>query len=157
MAARRVVILPRPNQVDPPRGGGGGSNFRLPSTDRQISQCGPIFSRLRGVLDRADTLELRSDPTSLAPDRVIVFEIGGTIANFFEAASKVPGLEFMAEFETEFAADENFAVRDSRRGMEGQDPAGPAVSGRFYLTMPDDRALDELVRLWGRWESGDSL
>jgi hypothetical protein len=157
MPARPLLILPRPNQVDPPRGGGGGSDLRLPSRDRQISQFGPIFSRLRGVLDRADTLELRSDPTSLAPDRVIVFEIGGTIANFFEAASKVPGLEFMAEFESEFAADENFAVRDSRRGMEGQDRASRAVSGRFYLAMPDARALDELVRLWERWDAGEPL
>jgi hypothetical protein len=105
MPARPLLILPRPNQVVPPRGRGGGSDLRLPSRDRQISQFGPIFSRLRGVLDSADTLELRSDPTSLAPDRVIVFEIAGTIANFFEAASRVPGLDFMAEFESEFAAD----------------------------------------------------
>jgi hypothetical protein len=48
-------------------------------------------------------------------------------------------------------------VRDSRLGMEGQDRAGRAVSGRFYLAMPDARALDELVRLWERWDTGDSL
>lgn len=157
MPARPLLILPRPNQVAPPRAPGGGSNLRLPSKDRQISQFGPVFSRLRGVLNRGEGMELRSDPTSLAPDRVIVFEIAGTITDFFEAAARVPGLEFMAEFESEFAGDERFAVLDTRRRREGQDRADRVVSGRLYLALPDARALDELVRLWERWEAGQPL
>jgi hypothetical protein len=98
MPARPLLVLPRPNLVAPPPGPRGGSRIRLPTRDRQISEFGPIFARLRDVLDRAEALELRSDPSSLAPDRVIVFEIAGTITNFLNAAAKVPGLEFMAEY-----------------------------------------------------------
>jgi uncharacterized protein YhbP (UPF0306 family) len=64
-------------------------------------------------------LDVRDDPTSLAPERVIVFEVAGTIAEFRKAVARIDGLEFMAESEGEFAADEDFALEDSRRGREG--------------------------------------
>jgi hypothetical protein len=66
-------------------------------------------------------MELRHDPSSLAPERVIVFEIASTIANFQKAVARIEGLEFMAEYEGDFAADQDFAVQDSRKGREGQD------------------------------------
>jgi hypothetical protein len=158
MPTRPLLILPRPNQIAPRPGPRGGSNPRFPSKERQISRFGPVFNRLRSVLNNADAaLELRSDPTSLAPDRVIVFEIGGTIANFLRAISKIRGLEFMVESESEFAADENFAVRDTRRRREGQDRADVPVPGRFYLAMPDTRALEELMSLWERWRADEPM
>lgn len=158
MPARPLLILPRPNQVDPRAGGGGGSKIRFPSRDRQTRQFGPIFDRLRNAFAQQDrVLHLRDDPTGLAPDRVIVFEIGGTVENFIKAAARVQGLEFMTEYETEFAADENFAVVDERQAREGQDRRDKPVSGRFYLAMPDARALQELVSLWERWQAGQRL
>lgn len=100
---------------------------------------------------------MREDPTGLAPERVIVFEIAGTVDNFVKAAARVEGLEFMAEYESEFTADENFAVVDEREGREGQDRLDRAVSGRFYLAMPDTRALQELLRLWEIWRAEQRL
>jgi hypothetical protein len=158
MPERPLLVLPTPVRVDPPKGGGGGTNLRFPSRDRQTNQFGPVFTRLRTVLGRqAGPIELRNDPTSLAPDRVIVFEIAGTIDNFLKALARIDGLEFMAEYETDFTPDENFAVVDDRRGKEGQDRTDKSVSGRFYLAMPDTQALNELVRLWDRWVAGRKL
>jgi hypothetical protein len=77
-------------------------------------------------------MELRDDPSCLAPERVIVFEIAGTIANFQKAVGRIAGLEFMAEYESDFAADEDFAVQDVR-------------------------ALEELLSLWERWERGEPM
>jgi hypothetical protein len=97
-------------------------------------------------------MELRDDPSGLAPDRVIVFEIAGTITDFFKAVARVDGLEFMAEYEEDFAPDESFAVKDTRKGKVGEDRADKPVPGHFYLAMPDVQALRELLRLWDRWE-----
>src|SRR5262245_13245414 len=106
MPERPLLILPRPSAADPPRGGGGGSQIRFPSRDRQTRQFGPIFDRLRNAFAQQDrVLHLREDPTGLAPERVIVFEIAGDVESFIRAASRVHGLEFMAEFESEFSAD----------------------------------------------------
>jgi len=102
-------------------------------------------------------MELRSDPTSLAPDRVIVFEIAGTITDFLRAAVRIEGLEIMAESESDFEPNENFAVKDKRKGKEGLDRTDKAVAGRFYLAMPDVQALGQLLSLWDRWKDGHHL
>jgi hypothetical protein len=79
-------------------------------------------------------LELRNDPSALAPERLLVFEVRGSINAFAEAVRKVVGLELIDE--EEFAGDD-------------LDKAPVA-----YLMVPDARALNELLSLWKRWESG---
>jgi len=158
MPERPILPLPTPSAVSVPRGGGGGSSLRLPSAVTQQQKFGPLFNRLRDVLGRADgAVQLRDDPSNLAPDRVIVFEIAGTIDNFLKAVSRIQGLEFMAEYESDFAADEYFAVQDDRVGKEGQDRTDKQVPGRFYLAMPDVRALQEVLSLWERWQNGQAF
>ena len=158
MPARPLLILPTPSLALPPPGGRGGGKLRFPSRGRQTGQFGPLFTQLRNVLNRqGGGLELRDDPSSLAPDRVIVFEIAGTIKDFLKAVARIDGLEFMAEYEADFPADEHFAVQDKRKGREGQDRTDKSVSGRFYLAMPNTRALEELVSLWERWQAGQAL
>ena len=50
-----------------------------------------------------------------------------------------------AEYEGDFAADQDFAVQDSRKGREGQDRSDKAVPSRFYLAISDVRALVRLA------------
>jgi hypothetical protein len=153
-----LLRLPNPNPVDLPSGPRGGSNLRLPSKRRQRDRFGPVFDRLKTVLSRANgMMELRDDPTSLAPERVIVFEIGGTVANFLNALSKIDGLEFMSEYDIDFEPDEDFAVVDGRSGREGHVRTDKAVPGRFYLALPDMRALAQLLGLWDRWNNDEPL
>lgn len=158
MAKRPLLILPTPESIAPPEGPRGGGRLRLPTKGSQVATFGPVFKRLRNVLGREEgAIELRDDPSSLAPDRVIVFEIAGTIGDFFKAVSRIDGFEIMGEYEAEFAADENFAVKDTRKGREGQDRTDKAVAGRFYLAMPDVEALHQLLSLWDRWEKEKPL
>lgn len=159
MAERPLLILPTPERIAAPAGHGGGGKLRLPPKDAQVARFGPDFVRLRQVLDssRTDGLELRDDPTSLAPDRVIVFEIAGAVSDFLKAVGRVPGLEFMAEYDTEEPPDDRFAEVDTRKGREGQARPDKDVAGRFYLAMPDVTALRQLVSLWERWDRGEEL
>ena len=117
-----LLRLPNPNPTELPKGPRPVSSLRFPPKGRQTGRLGPVFDRLQTILSRANGhMELRDDPSSLAPERVIVFEIAGTVANFLKALSKIDGLEFMAEYDTDFAADEDFAVLDDREGRKGQD------------------------------------
>ena len=158
MPLRPLLRLPPPNPVPVPKSGRGGARIRFPSKKRQTDQFGPVFDRLRSVLERDGAgVVLRDDPSSLAPDRVIVFEIASTVENFLKAVARIQGLEFMAEYEAEFSADEDFAVQDARKGREDQDRTDQAVPGRLYLAMPDVRALEELLSLWDRWRRDEDL
>lgn len=82
-------------------------------------------------------LELRSDPSALAPERLLVFEVRGEIQNFINAIGKVSGLEFIDQEELE--SDE-------------QDD-NPIV----YLLVPDALALSNVTSLWRRWNQGENL
>jgi hypothetical protein len=159
MAERPLLILPTAESIRPPRLGGGGSKPITPTRESQTGRIGPYLGRLRDVLDRGPerVLELRADPTALAPERVIVFEIAGTVADFARAAAKVPGLDLIVEYETEAEPDEYFAEKDTRIGHEGERREDKLVEGRFYLAMPDIAALGEFLRLWDRWASGHEL
>ena len=156
MPARPLLRLPTPSPSAPPSGPRGGSNIRFPSGGRQKAALAPVFNRLREALSKG-AVELRQDPNGLAPERVIVFEIAGTVQNFLSAVAKIHGLEFMAEYATEFTADEDFAVIDDRKATKGRDRTDKAVPGRMYLAMPDMRALEELLSLWDRWGRGEAL
>ena len=81
--------------VGPPR------NMTRPETfpaERQAERIGPKFSRLADVLARGGgALELRADPTALAPERLLVFEVRGSISAFAAAVGRIPVLELIDE------------------------------------------------------------
>lgn len=87
------------------------------------------------ILKRDPTgLELRADPAALAPERLLVFEVRGSISTFASAVRRVSGLELVDE--DELPGDE-------------EDKAPVA-----YLMVPDARALQNLLSLWQRWQQG---
>ncbi len=82
----------------------------------------------------ASGLELRSDPTAFAPERMLVFEVRGQVNNFANAIRRVSGLELIDEEELSSDSDK-----------------APVA----YLLLPDVQALRELASLWRRWLDGD--
>src|SRR5262249_16827869 len=100
--------------------------------------AGRQFRRLGEVLDRGgDALELRSDPNGMAPERLLVFELTGDVANFTRAAARVPGLEFIG-------AEDLLADEDDKNPV-------------LYLLIPDAAALRQMLSLWRDWLAGRRL
>jgi hypothetical protein len=139
MAERPILALPRPTK-DRPRGGGRPmESVRGLSPERQGQRLGRKFDRLSETLPNPARLaELRSDPSAIVPERALVFEITGTLTDFYRAIRSI-GLEFLGEDEEEIEADADFAVTDKPEAD---------VPVRLYFTIPDERALRELVSLW---------
>lgn len=81
-------------------------------------------------------LELRADPAALAPERLLVFEVRGSIAAFARAVSRVPGLELIDEEE-----------------LPGDEDVAPLA----YLLVPDVRALRQIESLWRTWVARSDL
>ena len=156
MPERPLLPLPTPSALKAPAGDRNRTKFRFPSKGTQVKKFGPRFDRLKDVLSHGGA-QLRTDPQSLAPERVVVFEVADTVRRFAAAVSKIKGFEFMGESDDEFAPNEDFAVLDGRAGKEGQDRSEKRVPERFYLAMPDVAALKQLVRLWEIWRDGGKL
>jgi hypothetical protein len=151
---RPLLVLPPPEPSDPPKGHGGATQLKLPGRPRQIQRFGPRFTRLKEVLrSPGGEISLREDPGSIAPERAIVLEVAGGIGDFYKAVQKIDGLEYLADEETSFAADEDFIPLDAKGRERPERPAG----GRLYLAMPDVGALNQFVSLWERYERGQAI
>lgn len=106
--------------------------------DHQKAVIGPKFERLASILSRDPSgIQLRSDPTAIAPERLLVFEVRGAILPFINAIRHIPGLELIDEQELE--GDE----QDKKPTL--------------YLVIPDAQALDNISSLWKRWIGGTRL
>lgn len=107
------------------------------STADQNQRFGPKFQRLTDVLQRdPGGLALRADPSALAPERLLVFEVKGSIAAFARAINNVPGLELIDEEE-----------------LPGDEDKAPVA----YLLVPDLQALRQIESLWRTWVAGRVL
>jgi hypothetical protein len=133
-----LLRLNNPKPAPRRRGGGGGGQARSFDRARQIAAHGPVFQNLKNVLNAADpVLALRADPNALAPERLLVFEVTGSIQNFANAVARIPGLEFAGEEELD--ADEF----DS--------------NPEFYMLVPQLAALREILSLWEGWKKNGSV
>lgn len=77
-------------------------------------------------------MQLQSDPDALAPERLLVFEVTGSVQNFANAVGQIPGLEF--------AGEEILEADDLDKNPE------------FYLLVPQLEALNQIVSLWEKWK-----
>ena len=128
----------------------------IPHRDRQRERLDPIFQRLRDVLEgNSDPLGLRLDPSGIAPERALVFEVAGSIGDFNSAVSKIDGLSFLADEELILVPDDDFGVQETRKGRTLGIRQDKLISGRLYMAMPDIRALRGLLSLWTRFKKGD--
>ena len=148
MPERPLLRLPAPEPFTPRARGGGGGDVVRPSRERQEARFGPRFERLSRVVDNpAGILALRNDPASIAPERAIVFEVEGSLADFYSQARAI-GLEYLGDWEDEYEPTSDFYHRE--QPVE-------AVSGRVYLAMPDVQALKELLSLWNRFKTNQRM
>ena len=149
-----LLPLPAPERGDLPRASGGGGKVSKLSPEQQKHRLGPKFERLQKALNAEDAIALRADPLSIVPERALVLEVYQSIEDFYKAAKKIPGLEFLSESEDEFQPDDAIHEKSSRVGDKGQPRLDKPLAGRLYLVMPDARALKELLRLWEKWQGG---
>ena len=158
MAEYPLLPLPPSEPGEPPRPTGFPQGGPRLSPQRQGQRLGPRFERLQAVLASDESgFSLRADPSSIAPDRALVFEVAGSISDFHRLVTRIQGLEFLADEEAVFEPDEDFFETDTRQGRRGQPRRDKPVGGRLYLAMPDVRALRELLRLWDTWWSEGEL
>jgi Subtilase family len=145
---RPLLRLPDPEPFTPRNGPRAFPSVTKPTRNRQQERIEPRFQRLMNIAERPEQLlALRNDPASIAPERAIVFEVAGSLKDFYRQAVAM-GLEYLGDFEDDFDPTEDFHDRDDLRKV---------VNGRIYLAMPDVRALQELLSLWRRYTQGQRM
>lgn len=126
----------------------GRASFVLPSTARQGERISPKLTTLQAAVE-AKRLHLQATAPGENPEFVVVFETAGAIANFYKAVSKVSGLEWLLESDTDGAEPDNdFQVKGH--------PDKP-LAVRLFLIGTNQQALAGIVTLWNRYQNDPAL
>jgi len=156
--AKPLLVLPKAEPSVLPQGPRKFPSLKLPTHAYQRQKFSPVFTRVQNAIQSGRAYELRADPASIAPERALVFELADSLDKFYEAVSKIPGLDFLSEGDVELSPDgDTFVHFDKRKGKEGELRLDKKIEGRLYVAMPDVAALREIVSIWGQWERTKTL
>ena len=143
MPERPLIVLPAPARANRGYWGPRGRDPHLPSRARQGARLAPRLQAVQNYFQQQTVLHATA--AGQIPEEVIVFETIGSAGNFLEAAKLIPGFDFLADWTSEeIAPDADFYDTKDRT---------KALLHRLFLVMSDQRALQQLLRLWQRFQS----
>jgi hypothetical protein len=149
MAERPLLILPEPTTAARAKKGGGGGGPAPLAQARQQQRLGPRLDELEAAFE-AKRLTMQTTAAGLVPEDVLVLETAGTLDDFLNAASKIEGLEFLAEYDADdIPPDDDFFVE--KKGAHEQ------YRGRVYLMFANQQAFRQLLKLWSTWQRGEDF
>jgi hypothetical protein len=144
MPERPLLLLPESVPVERAKKKGGGSGPAPLSPARQQERLGPRLAELEAAFETR-RLIVQTTASGLVPEDVLVLETAGTVENFFSAAARIEGLEFLAEYDEEdIPPDDDFFV-EKKGEREG-------YRGRIYLMFSNQNAFRQLLNLWNIWQ-----
>lgn len=148
MPDRPLLLFPTPEPADRSKGHGFPVRIHRPSVGRQGQRLSPVFRRLQTAFNER-RVELQQSAAGVDPEQVLVIETIGSVENFANAVKRIDGLEWMGEIETdEIAPDDDFYdERDTTKEL----------NGRLYMVMSNQRAINEMLSLWQRYQVDPSL
>lgn len=100
-------------------------------------------------------MKLRTDPDGIAPERALVFEVAGSLPDFYDQVRRIPGLSFLVDEEIDLDPDDDFFLKE--KGKSNGEPAHGTLKGHLYMAMPDLRALQNILSLWKLFTRGQPL
>lgn len=140
MAEHTFLLLPSGAEAARRPRSGAPPNIEYPQRARQISRIRPQFTRLQRQFD-AEVARLRGVLPDADIEQVVVLETVGDVADFYRAVERA-GLQFLLDVDgTSVATDRDFGFADQE--AEGELPT------KLFLILTDQRAIAELLRLWG--------
>ena len=84
----------------------------------------------------------------------MVLETIGTVNEFIRAVEAVPGMEWLAEVETEdIPPDDDFFALIH----DGEARSDKALRGRMFMVFANQAALQQMISLWRKWQSDEKL
>ncbi len=138
-----LLVFPEPVPAErakrnPPRG-----KIRNPDLSQQAQRLAPQFQRLQEAMEN-QRLALQNNALGLLPEQVLVLETVGPIQNFIRAVDKIPGLEWLGDYELDDIAPDY--------GFEDEKNPDRHLRGQLFLVMTDQEALRQLHSLFEKWE-----
>ncbi len=152
MPDRPLILFPSPERADRERKPSGFTKTVKPSFGRQFTRLQPSFNVLRTAFEKK-TVKVQQSPIGINPDFALVFEIIGTVDNFYTAVQNTEGLEWIFDSESApFAPDDDFYQVNKASDERVDD----FLNGKLYCIMSNQQAMSQLLSLWQRHKNGET-
>ena len=93
---RPLLSLSAPSVIPRKKGPPFFGARKLTPSDQAGTKAGQKLIELAKLIDANEPLlQLKTDPSALAPERLLVFELTGGVMKFHEAVRLIEGLEFL--------------------------------------------------------------
>lgn len=143
-----LLLFPQPIEADRdviPSGHGG---IRVPPHSRQGQRLNPQFNHLQRALGTRK-MELQNSPSGAVFEQVLVLETAGGVDDFINAVKRISGMEWFGELdEDDIPPDDDFFCDEDHREK--------TLSGRMYLVMVNQQAIQQLLSLWSRYSQNEN-
>ena len=148
MPERPLLLFPTPRPAERTRQKAQFGRVHRPDPARQGVRLSPMFNQLQQTF-AARKVELQQTIAGIEPEQVLVIETVNGVADFAKAVKLIDGMEWMGELEgDEIIPDQDFFYE--------RDPS-KTLDGRLYFVMTNQRALDEMLSLWKRYQVNPSM
>ena len=152
MPDRPLILFPSPERADREHKTPVFTRTVKPSFGRQFTRLQPSFNVLRTAFEQK-ALKIQQSPTGINPEFVLVFEIIGTVDNFYTAVRHTEGLEWIFDCESDpFEPDDDFYQINRDTGERIDD----SLNGKLYCVMSNQQAMSQLLSLWQRHQNGET-
>lgn len=109
-----LLIFPSPGISAREPLGSGNSGIHLPDHERQKERIGRRWQTLKDTFEN-EAISLSLKPEGFFTEYIVVFEVAGSIDEFYKAIKEVPGMFFLKEQLEEFEPDEDFYKGDNEK------------------------------------------
>ena len=148
MPERPLLLFPTPQSADRTKQTPQFGRVHKPNVTRQGQRLSPMFNQLQAAFETR-RVEIQQNTAGIDPEQVLVIETIGNVDNFANAVKRIEGLEWMGELEIdEITPDQDFY--DEKNPEKN-------LNGRLYLVMTNQRALDEMLSLWRRYQTDSDM
>lgn len=152
MPDRPLILFPSPERADREHKSPVFTRTVKPSFGRQFTRLQPSFNVLRTAFEQK-ALKLQQSPTGINPEFALVFEIIGSVDNFYTAVKHTDGLEWIFDSESDpLEPDDDFYQIDQKTGERIDN----SLNGKLYCVMSNQQAMSQLLSLWQRHQNGET-
>lgn len=152
MPERPIMLFPVPERADREARTPFFSKIKKPDYVRQFERLRPKFTILQSAFEQKN-VRVQNSPIGINPEFALVFEIIGSVDDFYTAVKHCEGLEWMFDQDCdEFDPDDDFYEVDNNTGERTDKKLG----GKLYCVMSNQQAINQMLSLWQRYIDGET-
>ena len=147
MAERPIILFPEPQLADRDKRKNPMPIMNKPTFRKQYNRLQPAFKVLKDAFEKK-RVQIQNAPVGMNPEYALVFEVVGSVDNFYTAVKNSEGLEWLFDKESfEIEPDEDFYFdKDKTQNL----------SGKVYCVMSNQEAMEQMLSCWKRFNDGES-